>query len=142
MAMLSGNVARLFVNGIAFFFDTLDVEEVNDIQRVDNSEGITPQVNPLPAQIGTHVSINGNGCLTVQVNQPSLDLARNPWLVPFSIGAGLFVSLQIFPGGLGGASWYSPTFHIARCGQRINTQTLQPDFFSGESSGAYLRPIS
>jgi hypothetical protein len=138
--MISGNVARLFVNTRPLAFDTVDVEGMADLLRVTNSEGLP--ANAAGAVSGFHTNLSGCAVLQLTVNSPTFDTSLNPFATPFIIIEGALIVLQLYPAGLGGVSWYSPSFRVARVGQRIQAAGLQPVYFSGESSGLWSNPAA
>jgi hypothetical protein len=139
MAYVSGNVGRLTLNGRFYGFVIADVEATIDNLRITNSEGIT---NALGQGIGSHASTGGNKVLTMTIVSASFDPANNPFGLPLSLFEGVFVAAQLFPAGLGGVSWYSPSFHITRLSQRVDVNNLAPITIGGESSGAYAIPFA
>jgi hypothetical protein len=138
---LPGYAAKLLINTARLPFSSIDCSEMVDNIRTTNSEAWGAPVGY--NQPGVHTSINGNGVWQATINLPSFDPLLNHYLAPFTVGAGLFVSLQIYLNGIGSVSWFVPSFHILETGQRIDSQgtTGMPPYLRGEGNGNWVRPF-
>jgi hypothetical protein len=137
MAMIPGYLARLFLNNRAFAFVMANVESQADTPRTTNSEGAGPAAIPVP---GFHVNIGANRVLTATVQGAAFDPANNFFLAPIVLAENQIISFQLFLTGLGGLSWYAPSFRVARVGQRFDVNGISPVDFAGESLGFYSLP--
>jgi hypothetical protein len=140
---LPGFAGKLLINGTRFAFASLNLREAVDNVRTTNSEG----QNGLAVATwvpGTHTGVNGNGAFTLTVNQPSFDPFFNWYLAPFVVGAGLYCSVQVLLNGPGSVSWFCPSFHVLETSQNFDAQGTggQPQSFTGEGNGNWLRPFA
>lgn len=143
MAMVPGWVGRLRINGAFYAYGRCRPRGRVDNLRTTNSEGYNPVIG-IAAAPGFHTSLNGNSVMTLDVTQVTYDpaLAFNPFLAPYNIFDGAYVSVAWYPAGIAFGFWSCASFHIIECGNDSDVNGLTPFDFTGEGNGAWFPPLA
>jgi hypothetical protein len=140
MPYLAGYQAKLLINGTRCKFRRLRVRTMVRGINTNNSEGFGAPV----ATPGFDTEINGAGRIEIDFEDVSFDPLANLWLPPFSIAAGVFITVQILPAGVGGVSYFSPSFRVAEMDHTMDAgpDGAQPLSFRGQGNGSWSNPTA
>jgi hypothetical protein len=132
MAELSGDALKLRIDGIAFRVRTCTVDVRGGMGDLSNSE---EEAYTRRKRV--------KSTLVVRFDNASWDPAENLHIVPISILFDDEVHLEIFPAGLDGDKYDSPTFQFDTVTHNFDAGSatgLQPITASGESNGIFTVP--
>ena len=133
-----GYAVKVLINGGRFAVKGLNWRvRIPGLQTTNNEGAYQPVATP-----GTTTVIAGVGTLMIDFDTPSWDTTQNPFLAPFSVVPGTYITIQVLPAGIGGVSLYSPSFYVEEGGYNHAAEQLAPGRFSGQGNGNWSNPTS
>ncbi len=143
------------INGGVFTLARYACKDLATDQDVSNSEG-NPGNPAIPGGANGTIEpsaesrIVGLQHMEADVHNACFDAIANPFgtpggsntafTTPSKMNVSQFINLQIFPAGIAGVSWWSPSFLVLSSSQDGDVKALQPVSFSGKSDGWYQTP--
>jgi len=139
MAPQAGFNAKVRINSQLFSAAEWSVdEEARDLETT-NTEGTPGSLGT--GIIGKESRISGVKGMRVMIRQATFDPNENVFVAPRSVVVGTFATVQIYPSGLAGFSYYLPNMLVLTSNYHGQADGLQPLSLTGKGDGVYNAPI-
>ncbi len=137
---VQGFLCKVVVNSTLYAVARVSVDSSTIPLDTSNTDGVNTDV-AVPSSAFETV-LPGMATARISVTNPSFDSGANPFLAPYTILDGAYVTLQIYKAGVGSVSWLFPSVLITSVSDQIDAKGLQPLSFTAQSNGPYTAPTS
>jgi hypothetical protein len=139
MALRSGFEARVQLDVTLYAVKRWSIDPETTALDVSNSEGIPGDTSGAIAAapgVGFASHIRSNKKVRVMLQSATFDDSNNPFAAPLALDVGMYITVAIFPWGLGGDS-HSARILIDKIKHEGEVDGAQPVTIEGVSDGRY-----